>query len=132
MHEGDDRHGGADEATEAFLAHRSLLFTVAYELLGSATDSEDVLQETWLRWSKVDLDQVRDRRAYLVRITTRLTLNPAACRPAVADGPRQVPRRLRRPVGRSVSRPAGPAPSTLRWRVPSRSGRTSSGQCPAR
>ncbi|WP_255540454.1 RNA polymerase sigma-70 factor [Micromonospora sp. 4G55] len=60
-----------DLATEAFLAHRNLLFTVAYEMLGSAADAEDVLQETWLRWAGVDLDTVRDQRAYLVRITTR-------------------------------------------------------------
>jgi DNA-directed RNA polymerase specialized sigma24 family protein len=62
-------------ATGAFVAHRNLLFTVAYEMLGSAADAEDVLQETWLRWVKVDLDQVRDQRAYLVRITTRQALN---------------------------------------------------------
>lgn len=60
-----------DPATEAFVTHRNLLFTVAYEMLGSAADAEDVLQETWLRWIGVDLDAVRDRRAYLVRITTR-------------------------------------------------------------
>ncbi|MEU0797968.1 RNA polymerase sigma-70 factor [Amycolatopsis sp. NPDC005961] len=64
----------ADAATEAFLAHRNLLFTVAYQMLGSAADAEDVLQETWLRWVGVDLDAVRDERAYLVRITTRLAL----------------------------------------------------------
>ncbi|GIF75328.1 RNA polymerase sigma-70 factor [Asanoa siamensis] len=64
-----------DPATEAFVAHRNLLFTVAYEILGSAADAEDVLQETWLRWVKVDLDQVRDQRAYLIRITTRQSLN---------------------------------------------------------
>src|SRR3954467_12223723 len=63
-----------DRATAAFLAHRNLLFTVAYEMLGSAADAEDVLQETWLRWAGVDLDEVRDQRAYLVRITTRLAL----------------------------------------------------------
>lgn len=62
-------------ATEAFVAHRNLLFTVAYEMLGSGADAEDVLQETWLRWVKVDLEQVRDHRAYLVRITTRQSLN---------------------------------------------------------
>lgn len=62
-------------ATEAFVGHRNLLFTVAYEILGSAADAEDVLQETWLRWVKVDLDQVRDQRSYLIRITTRLSLN---------------------------------------------------------
>ncbi|MEV4534569.1 RNA polymerase sigma-70 factor [Asanoa sp. NPDC049518] len=65
----------SDPATDAFLAHRNLLFTVAYEILGSAADAEDVLQETWLRWAKVDLDQVRDQRAYLIRITTRQSLN---------------------------------------------------------
>ncbi|WP_030174349.1 RNA polymerase sigma-70 factor [Spirillospora albida] len=64
----------ADAATEAFVAHRNLLFTVAYEMLGSAADAEDVLQETWLRWAGVDLAAVRDRRAYLVRIVTRQAL----------------------------------------------------------
>jgi RNA polymerase sigma-70 factor (TIGR02957 family) len=63
-----------DPATEAFVAHRNLLFTVAYEMLGSAADAEDVLQETWLRWVGVDLGAVRDQRAYLVRITTRQAL----------------------------------------------------------
>ncbi|MEC3953613.1 RNA polymerase sigma-70 factor [Nocardia sp. CDC153] len=61
-------------ATDAFVAHRNLLFTVAYEMLGSAADAEDVLQETWLRWVGVDLDTVLDQRAYLVRITTRQAL----------------------------------------------------------
>ncbi|HEX6340224.1 RNA polymerase sigma-70 factor [Umezawaea sp.] len=70
--ETDDR---PDPATEAFLSHRNLLFTVAYEMLGSAADAEDVLQETWLRWVGVDLDTVRDRRAFLVRITTRQALD---------------------------------------------------------
>ena len=60
--------------TDAFVAHRNLLFTVAYEMLGSAADSEDVLQEVWLRWAEVT-DDVLDERAYLVRITTRLSLN---------------------------------------------------------
>jgi RNA polymerase sigma-70 factor (TIGR02957 family) len=64
----------SDAATEAFLTHRNLLFTAAYELLGSAADAEDVLQETWLRWVDVDLDTVRDQRAYLVRIATRQAL----------------------------------------------------------
>ncbi|GAA3064641.1 RNA polymerase sigma-70 factor [Pseudonocardia yunnanensis] len=77
----DDRGGGMgrddrpDPATEAFLAHRNLLFTVAYEMLGSAADAEDVLQETWLRWAGVDLAEVQNQRAYLVRITTRQALS---------------------------------------------------------
>jgi RNA polymerase sigma-70 factor (ECF subfamily) len=64
----------ADRATDTFVAYRNLLFTVAYEMLGSAADAEDVLQETWLRWVKVDVGQVRDPRSYLVRITTRQSL----------------------------------------------------------
>ncbi|TDC09669.1 RNA polymerase sigma-70 factor [Streptomyces sp. 8K308] len=69
MDECGERH------TEAFVAHRNLLFTVAYEMLGSAADAEDVLQETWLRWAGVDLGTVRDQRAFLVRVTTREALS---------------------------------------------------------
>ncbi|GGV22921.1 RNA polymerase sigma24 factor [Streptomyces longisporoflavus] len=68
------RTAGTDPATSTFIAHRNLLFTVAYEMLGSASDAEDVLQETWLRWADVDQDTVRDPRAFLVRITTRQAL----------------------------------------------------------
>jgi RNA polymerase sigma-70 factor (ECF subfamily) len=60
---------------DPFAAHRSLLFTVAYEMLGSAADAEDVLQESWLRWAGVDRSQVRDPRAYLIRVVTRQALN---------------------------------------------------------
>ena len=63
---------------DPFVAHRSLLFTVAYEMLGSAADAEDVVQETWLRWADLGDDrraEVRDGRAYLVRIVTRQSLN---------------------------------------------------------
>ncbi len=60
---------------DPFVTHRSLLFTVAYEMLGSAADAEDVLQESWLRWAGVDHAQVRDPRAYLVKVVTRQALN---------------------------------------------------------
>jgi RNA polymerase sigma-70 factor (TIGR02957 family) len=60
---------------DPFARHRSLLFTVAYEMLGSASDAEDVVQETWLRWAGVDHAEVREPRAYLVRIVTRQALN---------------------------------------------------------
>jgi len=58
-----------------FEALRPLLFTVAYEMLEVAADAEDVVQEAWLRWSRVDPTTVRDPRAYLVRIVIRLSLN---------------------------------------------------------
>jgi RNA polymerase sigma-70 factor (ECF subfamily) len=64
--------------TDPFVSHRSLLFTVAYELLGSAADAEDAVQETWLRWDGLGADaraEVVDSRAYLVRIVSRLALN---------------------------------------------------------
>ena len=61
---------------DPFVVHRSLLFTVAYEMLGSAADAEDVTQETWLRWAGLPArHEVRDPRAYLVRIVTRQALN---------------------------------------------------------
>ena len=60
---------------DPFVVHRNLLFTVAYEMLGSAADADDVLQETWLRWANVDQSQVSDPRAYLIRIVTRQALN---------------------------------------------------------
>src|SRR4051794_34163521 len=60
---------------DPFVTHRSLLFTVAYEMLGSAADAEDVVQETWLRWADVDRAEVRNPRAFLVRIVTRQALN---------------------------------------------------------
>jgi RNA polymerase sigma-70 factor (ECF subfamily) len=63
---------------EAFVVHRSLLFTIAYEVLGSVADAEDVVQETWLRWTAsgaAERPEIRDPRAYLVRIVTRLCLN---------------------------------------------------------
>ena len=60
---------------DPFVTHRNLLFTVAYEMLGSAADAEDVLQESWLRWAGTDQSAVRDPRAYLVRVVTRQALN---------------------------------------------------------
>ena len=60
---------------DSFVVHRRLLFTVAYEMLGSAADAEDVLQESWLRWSHVDHSQVHDPRAYLLQVVTRQALN---------------------------------------------------------
>ena len=61
-----------------FVAHRGLLFTVAYEMLGSAADAEDVLQEAWLRWDSMGeaaRGEVRDPRAFVVRMVTRKALD---------------------------------------------------------
>lgn len=63
------------EHAERFTALRPLLFTIAYEILGSATESDDVLQESYLRWAEVDLDTVRDSKSYLAQLVTRQSLN---------------------------------------------------------
>jgi RNA polymerase sigma-70 factor (ECF subfamily) len=65
-------------AGDPFVAHRGLLFTVSYEMLGSASDAEDVVQDTWLRWDAIGDDgraAVRDPRAFLVRMVTRKALD---------------------------------------------------------
>ena len=67
-------HGPGPDPAE-FEALRPLLFTVAYEMLEVAADAEDVVQEAWLRWSAADRSDVRDPRAYLVRVVIRLSLN---------------------------------------------------------
>jgi RNA polymerase sigma-70 factor (ECF subfamily) len=65
----------AGDPSATFDRHRRLLFTVAYQMLGSVTDAEDVVQDAWLRWSAADRTGVADPRAYLVRITSRLALD---------------------------------------------------------
>ncbi|MEU3263757.1 RNA polymerase sigma-70 factor [Streptomyces bacillaris] len=65
----------ADPATDVFEEHRPVLTGVAYRMLGRITDAEDVVQEAWLRWSSADREEVREPRAYLVRITTRLAVD---------------------------------------------------------
>ncbi|MFE7050299.1 RNA polymerase sigma factor SigJ [Streptomyces californicus] len=65
----------ADAATDLFEEHRPVLTGVAYRMLGRIADAEDVVQEAWLRWSAADRARVREPRAYLVRITTRLAVD---------------------------------------------------------
>jgi len=63
---------------DPFLAHRGLLFTISYQMLGSATDAEDVVQDTWLRWDAIGEEKraaVRDPRSFLVRMVTRKALD---------------------------------------------------------
>ena len=62
-------------AETAFQTHRPRLMALAYRLLGSRTDAEDVVQDAWLRWSGADPAAVRDAEAWLVTTTTRLGLD---------------------------------------------------------
>ncbi|MEU5776958.1 RNA polymerase sigma factor SigJ [Streptomyces venezuelae] len=64
-----------DTMTDVFEEHRPVLMGVAYRMLGRVADAEDVVQEAWLRWSESDRDQVREPRAFLVRVTTRLAID---------------------------------------------------------
>ncbi|MGK5553225.1 RNA polymerase sigma factor SigJ [Actinomadura kijaniata] len=64
-----------DEHAERFTLLRPLLFTIVYEILGSATESDDVLQDSYLRWAAVDLATVRDTKSYLAQLVTRQALN---------------------------------------------------------
>jgi RNA polymerase sigma-70 factor (ECF subfamily) len=64
-----------DEHAGRFTVLRPLLFTIAYEILGSATESDDVLQDSYVRWAAVDLATVRDTKSYLARLVTRQALN---------------------------------------------------------
>jgi RNA polymerase sigma-70 factor, ECF subfamily len=64
-----------NEHAERFTLLRPLLFTIAYEILGTATESDDVLQESYLRWADVDLAEVTDTKAYLAKLVTRQALN---------------------------------------------------------
>lgn len=62
-------------STEIFEEHRRLLTGVAYRILGSVADAEDVVQESWLRWAGVDHATVEDAKAYLIRVTSRLAID---------------------------------------------------------
>jgi RNA polymerase sigma-70 factor (ECF subfamily) len=60
---------------QSFAEHRGLVFSVAYRILGSATDAEDVVQDAWLRWSGVDRANVAEPRGYLARIAANLAVD---------------------------------------------------------
>ena len=67
----DDLH----EATRAFAEARPRLFGIAYRMLGSATEAEDLVQEVWVRWQTADRAAVLNPAAYLATATTRLAIN---------------------------------------------------------
>ncbi|TQM31347.1 RNA polymerase sigma factor SigJ [Nocardia bhagyanarayanae] len=67
-----------EQATEVFAEHRELLFSIVYSMLGTVTDTEDVLQDTWLAWvsrHRSELDEITSPRAYLVRIAVNNALS---------------------------------------------------------
>ena len=64
-----------DRRAARFAELRPLLFTVAYEMVGTAADAEDVLQDSYLRWAEVDDTEIADTKAYLAKIVTRQALN---------------------------------------------------------
>lgn len=67
----------ADDGLSAFVTVRPRLFGIAYRMLGSAAEAEDVVQDAWMRWQTTDRSVVRDAQGFLVTTTTRLAINVA-------------------------------------------------------
>ncbi|MFJ6070947.1 RNA polymerase sigma-70 factor [Streptomyces sp. NPDC093065] len=76
MRSGDDVDA-LEKATEDFVASRPRLFGIAYRVLGSTVEAEDILQEAWMRWQKADRSRVVEPAAFLATMTTRLAINTA-------------------------------------------------------
>src|ERR1700675_231268 len=72
---GRTRHEADPASLAAFEQQRALLFSIAYRMLGSVSDAEDMLQETFIRWQQASNDEIRSPRAMLVTIVTRLCIN---------------------------------------------------------
>lgn len=64
-----------DVAMELFAAQRRRLFGIAYRMLGTVADAEDIVQDTWIRWQNTDRTQVQEPAAFLATIATRLSIN---------------------------------------------------------
>lgn len=64
-----------DDGLSAFLRARPRLFGIAYRMLGSAAEAEDIVQDAWVRWQTADRRVVRNPTAFLVAATTRLAIN---------------------------------------------------------
>lgn len=76
MRAADDPHS-LDRATREFMGARPQLFGIAYRVLGSAVEAEDIVQEAWLRWQRTDRSAVQEPAAFLATVTTRLAINTA-------------------------------------------------------
>ncbi|GAA2100388.1 RNA polymerase sigma-70 factor [Microlunatus panaciterrae] len=74
---GTDVDGGLGPALEIFDTARPRLFGIAYRMLGSVAEAEDIVQEAWLRWQQTDRDVVRNPQGFLTTVTTRLAINTA-------------------------------------------------------
>ncbi|UYO97055.1 RNA polymerase sigma-70 factor [Microbacterium sp. M28] len=70
-----DAHDDLDEALRIFDAHRRRLFGIAYRMLSTVADAEDIVQETWIRWQNTDRSKIQEPVAFLTTITTRLAIN---------------------------------------------------------
>src|SRR6201991_3159225 len=67
--------GGYDDGLSAFAAVRPRLFGIAYRMLGSAAEAEDIVQDVWLRWQATDRSVVENPPAFLATTTTRMCIN---------------------------------------------------------
>lgn len=76
MRAGEEPHS-LDRATREFMTARPQLFGIAYRVLGSAAEAEDIVQEAWLRWQRTDRAGVMDPPAFLATVTSRLAINLA-------------------------------------------------------
>jgi len=88
-----DAPGPYDDGLAAFLSMRSRLFGIAYRMLGSAAEAEDVVQDVWVRWQTTDRRVVRDAAAFLATTATRLAINvmqSARARRETSVGPWQL------------------------------------------
>ncbi|KOV52705.1 RNA polymerase sigma24 factor [Streptomyces sp. AS58] len=74
MRAGDDADS-LDQATQQFMAARPQIFGIAYRILGSAAEAEDIVQEAWMRWQNTDRTDIHEPTAFLTTITTRLAIN---------------------------------------------------------
>src|SRR5690242_10948565 len=89
--------------TDLFQRHRGRLFGIAYRMLGSVDDAEDVVQECWLRWNGADTEAVRQPEAWLVSVTTRLAID--RLRHAATEREHYVGHWLPEPIATAVESP---------------------------